>query len=114
VDPQLSRAIATTARGPETPASPAAGLAPGARRGWPVEVWLSFRPYFIALTIDFLIFVMLWLGLRGGHALASRLALAAPLVAFLNTSYGVAVVASFVFVCSLALYDIGDIHRRRS
>lgn len=107
VDPQLSRTISTTARGPETAATPT-------RHWWPIEVWLSFRPYFIALVIDFLIFLMLWLGLRGGRALASRLSLAAPLAEFLNTSNGVAVVASFVFISSLALYDIRDIHRRRS
>jgi hypothetical protein len=84
------------------------------RRLWPIEVWLSFRPYFIVLIIDFLIFGMLWLGLRGAHALAARLALSGSLAEFLNTSYRVAVVAGFVFVSSLALYDIRDIHRRRS
>jgi hypothetical protein len=109
VDPQITRAV-TTAQGDVR--FPAGRVDEHVRRFWLIEVWLSFRPYFIALTIDFLVFVMLWFGLRGACALAIRLSLPGSLPGFLTTSHGIAVVASFVFVSSLALYDIREIHGR--
>lgn len=79
---------------------------------WVVEIWRGFRPYLIRLSIDFLIFLAIWLLLLGAHALTTKLPLGTTLSGFLVGFHETVVVLTFVWLSLEATWDIVMLRRK--
>ena len=82
------------------------------RSWWVFEIWQGFRPYFIRLSVDFLIFAAFWTVLWAAHALTTHLPLGSTLSRFLVGFHETVVVLTFAWLSLEAVWDIVMLKRK--